>query len=127
MNLHRRNAILPALLSGIAFTFFMVGCHRPAPPEENVQLAPVKVMKAGLTSSFGALEVRLVGDQVGAAAPVRSCVQLRGARAFDPLLGRAKVLLRTEVLADRPGERELRLVLLALAQLSNSLEPEPER
>ena len=46
MNFLRRNAILPALLSGIAFTSFMAGCHRPAPPEENVQLAPVKAASA---------------------------------------------------------------------------------
>ncbi len=46
MNLRRRNTILPALLGGIAATFFLAGCQRTAPPEENVQLAPVKAASA---------------------------------------------------------------------------------
>ena len=46
MNMLRRTTSLSVFVGGIACTLLMAGCHRPAPPEENVSLAPVKAAAA---------------------------------------------------------------------------------
>jgi RND family efflux transporter MFP subunit len=85
----RRSAILSNLLSGIAFTFVIAGCHRPAPPEENVQLAPVKAAAAE------SVELSEWTDLIGSTQPLPD----QTARITTPVPG---LVLR--VLSDGKGK-----------------------
>ena len=46
MNFLRRTTLLPVVMSGIASTLLLAGCHRAPLPDENVSLAPVKAVEA---------------------------------------------------------------------------------
>jgi hypothetical protein len=92
----------------------------------HLELAAVKVVTAGTVILLGPLQVRLEREQVGRAAWKPCRVELSGASAGDPVLGCYKLRLAATMGCHRSREFLLGEVLLALAQVANTFEAEPE-